>query len=264
MVEVQLKVRFVFILLGPKNDNIDYLEIGRCIGTLMTNKEFHDCAYRATDRRELIDGITSFANRSLCLVLPVGVFDDDLLKPIIEWMQTKMKKKTSKSISESKIYDKSSPTSSLVNRLNLRDVDIVEEKFKMAESRSDDYDPFQRTGCLFGCLFKEIKYRYSKYVSDYTDALNLHCLIALIFTFTVCIAPALTFGGILADKTDKIFGVNEMLLATSINGIISGLFSGQPLMILGCTGPFLVFEEMLYNVSKISSLFFFILSFCYV
>lgn len=28
MVEVKLKVRFVFVLLGPKNDNIDYLEIG--------------------------------------------------------------------------------------------------------------------------------------------------------------------------------------------------------------------------------------------
>jgi hypothetical protein len=37
-VEVQLKVKFLFILLGPKNDNIDYLEIGRCMGTLMTNK----------------------------------------------------------------------------------------------------------------------------------------------------------------------------------------------------------------------------------
>ena len=35
---MQLKVKFMFILLGPKNDNIDYLEIGRCMGTLMTNK----------------------------------------------------------------------------------------------------------------------------------------------------------------------------------------------------------------------------------
>jgi hypothetical protein len=38
MVEVNLKIRFVFILLGPKNENIDYLEIGRCMGTLMQNK----------------------------------------------------------------------------------------------------------------------------------------------------------------------------------------------------------------------------------
>lgn len=35
-----------------------------------------------------------------------------------------------------------------------------------------------------------------------------------------------------------------MLIATSMNGIISGLFSGQPLMILGPTGPFLVFEGL--------------------
>jgi hypothetical protein len=38
MVELNLKTRFIFILLGPKNENIDYLEIGRCIGTLMQNK----------------------------------------------------------------------------------------------------------------------------------------------------------------------------------------------------------------------------------
>lgn len=40
-----------------------------------------------------------------------------------------------------------------------------------------------------------------------------------------------------------------MLIATSINGIVFGLFSGQPLMILGPTGPFLVYEEMIYQVS---------------
>jgi hypothetical protein len=41
-----------------------------------------------------------------------------------------------------------------------------------------------------------------------------------------------------------------MLLATSINGVIFGLFSGQPMLILGPTGPFLIFEEMLYLVTK--------------
>jgi hypothetical protein len=33
-----VKCKFVFVLLGPHNENIDYLEIGRCMGTLMTNK----------------------------------------------------------------------------------------------------------------------------------------------------------------------------------------------------------------------------------
>lgn len=52
-----------------------------------------------------------------------------------------------------------------------------------------------------------------------------------------------------AEKTKYWFGVDEMLIATSLNGIIFGLFSGQPLMIFGATGPFLIFEEMLYEVS---------------
>ncbi len=44
------------------------------------------------------------------------------------------------------------------------------------------------------------------------------------------------------------FGVNEMLMATAANGIFFALFSGQPLMIFGSTGPMIVFEEMLFIV----------------
>ena len=39
-----------------------------------------------------------------------------------------------------------------------------------------------------------------------------------------------------------------MLIASSINGFLFGLVSGQPLLVLGPTGPFLVFEEMVYDV----------------
>ncbi len=39
-----------------------------------------------------------------------------------------------------------------------------------------------------------------------------------------------------------------MLIASSINGFLFGLASGQPLLILGPTGPFLVFEEMVFDV----------------
>lgn len=205
----------------------------------MTNKEFHECAYRASDRRELIDSISSFTNRSLCLVLPIGNFDEDLLTPIIEWMRDKMDKKSAKSLSDIKIYDRSSQETS--NKFGLSSQDEQDEI---------EVDPFQKTSQPFGCLINEIKNRYSFYLSDFKDAINLHCLIAFVFIFTVCFAPALSFGGILADKTERSFGVNEMLIATSLNGVISGLFSGQPLLIYGATGPFLVFEEMLYYICK--------------
>ena len=59
---------------------------------------------------------------------------------------------------------------------------------------------------------------------------------------------ALCFAGILEHKTNHWFGLNEVLIATCINGMIFALFSGQPLIIFGATGPFLVFEEFLYIV----------------
>lgn len=43
-------------------------------------------------------------------------------------------------------------------------------------------------------------------------------------------------------------GVSEMLVSTAICGIVFSLFSGQPLIIIGATGPVLVFEEALYKV----------------
>lgn len=42
----------------------------------------------------------------------------------------------------------------------------------------------------------------------------------------------------------------ECILTASIVGILFALFAGQPLNILGSTGPMLVLEMILYNVCK--------------
>lgn len=50
------------------------------------------------------------------------------------------------------------------------------------------------------------------------------------------------------EKTEGYIGVSETILATSAAGVFFGLFSGQPIMIIGYTGPVLLFEETLYKV----------------
>jgi hypothetical protein len=202
--------------------------------------------YRVNDRRELIEGITSFINRSLCLVVPAGEFDNDLMLPIIEWMRTKIRNKMGKQNSETKLYDKClTPISSKYKSKLLGSMmgnigaggasgatgtgaggDRFETHGKLQFSTSSgmagfsdpnggptqtceqqqlyyaynhERDPFQKTGRLFGNLVNELKYRYSFYWSDFKDGLNIHCLIAFIFIFTVCIATALSFGGILGN-----------------------------------------------------------------
>ncbi len=72
------------------------------------------------------------------------------------------------------------------------------------KEKEEQFNPFKRTGCLFGALAGEVKHRYSQYFSDIRDGLNLHCLISFFFIFTVCVAPALCFGGILGNPIKKI------------------------------------------------------------
>lgn len=42
----------------------------------------------------------------------------------------------------------------------------------------------------------------------------------------------------------------ESLLGASMTGVVYSLFAGQPLTILGSTGPVLVFEKILYKFCK--------------
>lgn len=234
--------------------------------------DFRKCAYSAKNRLELIRGVTSFSNQNLSVILPSDYeFNDELLKPIIGWIQEQLKNKAAKVNTQKKPSKKKNTKLPITAQTNdSSEINLFDHE-KETVHQENNFDPFKRTGFPFGCLYNETKHRYSKYFSDIKDGLNLHCFISFIFIFTVCFAPALCFAGILEDKIDHWFGLNEVLIATSINGILFALLSGQPLMIFGgiwstwkklinfifiaeiiffmkATGPFLVFEEMLYIV----------------
>ncbi len=57
----------------------------------------------------------------------------------------------------------------------------------------------------------------------------------------------ITFGGLLSEATGKNMAAMESLVSGFVCGIIYGFFSGQPLTILGSTGPVLVFETIVYE-----------------
>ena len=58
------------------------------------------------------------------------------------------------------------------------------------------------------------------------------------------------------EKTQGLMGVTETIVCTSISGMLFSLFCGQPLLLIGPTGPVLVFEQSLYNVSLTLVIFF--------
>jgi len=46
----------------------------------------------------------------------------------------------------------------------------------------------------------------------------------------------------------------EQMLACAIGGVLFSLFAGQPLIILGATGPMLVFEEIIFSFCNMADL----------
>jgi mannitol/fructose-specific phosphotransferase system IIA component (Ntr-type) len=108
--------------------------------------------------------------------------------------------------------------------------------------------PLPHTGRLFGGWIADIRRRLPHYASDYRDGLHAKCVASTLFLFFACLAPAVTFGGIMGQLTGNQIGAVEMLIASAICGIVYALSSGQPLIILGGTGPLLVFTAILYRL----------------
>ncbi len=106
------------------------------------------------------------------------------------------------------------------------------------------------TGRLAGGLIGDIRRRWPNYLQDFRDGLNLKVLGAAIFLFFACIAPSVTFGGVMEARTHGQIGAVEMIAASALCGVLYALFSGQPLIILGGTGPLLIITVILYDLCE--------------
>ena len=109
-------------------------------------------------------------------------------------------------------------------------------------------DGLEYSGRLGGGLVNDIRRRLPCYAADLRDGLHPKTLASALFLFFACLAPAVTFGGIMSSLTGDAIGAVEMIAATAICGVIYALFAGQPLIILGGTGPLLVFTGILYTL----------------
>ncbi|KAL5234886.1 hypothetical protein ACI65C_002296 [Semiaphis heraclei] len=226
LTEVTIPVRFMFILLGPPDPkDIDYHEVGRSMSTLMSNSEFHCKAYKAAERKELISLLNEFLDSSI--VLPPCDWEREELLSLREL------KEKSEQIKRRKTRAASQKVTTLTS---------------ISSEKSDDNkdDPLRRTKKPWGGLVKDIRRRLPYYKSDFIQGLNLQCIASAIFIYFAALSAAITFGGLMADKTKNFIGISETLVATSVSGVIFSLFSGQPLLIVGTTGPLLLFDEALF------------------
>ena len=84
----------------------------------------------------------------------------------------------------------------------------------------------------------DIENRAPYYLSDWGKPRSIITIVnAIFFAFVVQLIPALIFAELMDKKTNGNLAVAETLLSTGIIGIIYAIFSGQPLTLLGVTGP---------------------------
>ena len=106
------------------------------------------------------------------------------------------------------------------------------------------------TSTPFAGMVGDLNRRLPCYVRDFVEGLHMKTVSSTLFLYFACIAPAIIFGGVLASSTENQIGVVEIIIGTALSGIVYALFSGQPLVILGATGPLLIFEVILFDLCK--------------
>lgn len=196
----------------------------------MSDEIFHEVAYRARKRDHLLAGIDEFLDA--VTVLPPGEWDPNIrIEPPAAIPSQEVRKRP--------------PAEKLPINSKKEELDEEEE-----EERLRNESGLSRTGRLFGGLINDLKRKTPWYLSDFKDALNLQCIASWIFLYFACLSPIITFGGLLGEATGKNMAAMESLVAGFVCGLGYGFFSGQPLTILGSTGPVLVFETIVFEFCK--------------
>ncbi|XP_066119561.1 band 3 anion transport protein isoform X1 [Saccopteryx bilineata] len=228
-VELPVPVRFLLVLLGPEAPHTDYTQLGRAAATLMSERVFRMDAYLAQSRQDLLCSLEGFLDCSLVLP-PSDAPSEQALLSLVPVQRELLRRRY--------LSSPAKPDPSFYKGLDLNGGTGVP---------GDPDDPLRRTGMLFGGLVRDIKRRYPRYLSDITDALNPQVLAAVIFIYFAALSPAITFGGLLGEKTQNQMGVSELLISTAVQGILFALLAAQPLLVLGFSGPLLVFEEAFFS-----------------
>ncbi|PTD03680.1 Boron transporter 1 [Fusarium culmorum] len=115
------------------------------------------------------------------------------------------------------------------------------------ESRSSKY--FGKEGSLrpFRLLKEDVINLKGRYLSDW-QVFNQQVVASAVYIFFTNLLPGITFASDLYTLTGKSWGTIEVVFSTGLCGLIFSLFSGQPLTILGVTGPFSVLAENVYEL----------------
>uniref|UniRef100_A0A1I8FJW3 Solute carrier family 4 member 4 n=1 Tax=Macrostomum lignano TaxID=282301 RepID=A0A1I8FJW3_9PLAT len=212
LMEIDLPIRFLYLLLGRKPSALsDLVLVAKAVATLMTDEIFHKVAYLANSKVELIAGVDEFLKCSSILP-PIGCSLTDRIPPPMEKPNTEHRPRGSEGAAGSRRW------------------------WSTARLRGSSELAVSSAG-----LVQDVKRRAPWYKSDFLDALHPQTIGSFFFIYFACIAPIITFGGMLSDATNGYLGAMESILSGLICGVSYALFAGQ-------RSPFWDLRDRIQNV----------------
>ncbi|KAJ4133157.1 hypothetical protein NW754_015968 [Fusarium falciforme] len=128
---------------------------------------------------------------------------------------------------------------------------VQDETFSTNDESGQPSKYFGKGGKLrpFRLLKQDVVNLKSRWVSDW-QVFNQQVIASAVYIFFTNILPGITFASDLYTLTGKSWGTIEVVFSTGLCGLIFSVFSGQPLTILGVTGPFSVLAENIYELCE--------------
>ncbi|KAH7271423.1 HCO3 transporter family-domain-containing protein [Fusarium solani] len=128
---------------------------------------------------------------------------------------------------------------------------VQDETFSTNDASGQPSKYFGKGGKLrpFRLLKQDMVNLKSRWVSDW-QVFNQQVIASAVYIFFTNILPGITFASDLYTLTGKSWGTIEVVFSTGLCGLIFSVFSGQPLTILGVTGPFSVLAENIYELCE--------------
>ena len=104
---------------------------------------------------------------------------------------------------------------------------------------------------------KDVKTRWKYYFSDFSDGYTVNTILKTwlrlgrfthrLLIFISLLGPTLIFGVLMSQYSHGNISIMESILSEAITCVVWALLGGQPMILMGLTGPIAIFTGVLYD-----------------
>ncbi|VDL90105.1 unnamed protein product [Schistocephalus solidus] len=236
VVEVPYPLRLVILSLTPKKSNyLKILETAHTFGVFLNDKDFQLTCEAATSPDDLLDAIDMYLSKTVVMprqsrtVLPFPTVVPHKEIALILSEANTAPKKTPEDYIELLEHEEPAKVEHFTAKRCLHTVwppmrDLVQGSCALAHRFASDFaDAFTKpnVGLVFGSIF---------------------------LVYFVIFGPAITFGTLMSTQIHPSFSVSNSILTSGVITIMNALFAGQPIAIIGPSGPSFIMEALIAQV----------------